>query len=106
MDMEQLDADMREASSIRYGVWLRLAVLDSGRWAVYHGTEPETGAKETGVIEIFNQLDLEYLKSLSLNEQARAEERYRRFRGEFEARETELPVGIQVAGQNLEEMGL
>lgn len=103
--LEHHQADLQEASSIRYGVWVRVAYLSSGRWAVYHDTEAETGAKETGVIEIFESLDLEYLRTLSVNEQARAEERYSQHRNSLDGKEAGIRLE-QKAEKNLEDMGL
>lgn len=102
MTTEQQAADLLEASSIRYGVWLRLAVLSSGRWAVYYSTEPG-GGKETGVIEVFESLDQEYLRILSVNEQAKAEEQRAR---QLESLQYEMLDEPQISANNLEEMGL
>ncbi len=100
---EACRADRQEASSIRYGVGIRLAYLTSGHWAVYHDLEGSTGAREIGVIEIFEALDPEYLRVLSLNEQAKAEERYQAAKSRLDQLEINLE---QKSTQNLEEMGL
>ena len=84
-------ADLQEASSIRYGVWVRLAYLTSGRWAVYHDTEAG-GGKETGTIQIFETLDPEYLRTLSINEQAKLEEHRLATLDNLEARAFDKPL--------------
>lgn len=101
----ELVEDLQEANSIRYGVWVRVAVLSSGRWAVYHDSEPETGAKETGVIEVFEALDPEYLRTLSINEQAKAEERHQAHRIRLDSEEGSIRLE-QKATKTLEDMGL
>ncbi len=101
---EQLSADRLEASSIRYGVWVRLAYLTSGRWAVYHDSEPG-GGQETGVIEIFDSLDPDYLRGLSINEQAKLEEHRLQILSNLEDR-VDRPKLEQKSTANLEEMGL
>ncbi len=77
--------------------------MTSGHWAVYHDLEGSTGAREIGVIEIFEALDPEYLRVLSLNEQAKAEERYQAAKSRLDQLEINLE---QKSTQNLEEMGL
>ncbi len=105
LEAEALAADRLEASSIRYGVWVRVAYLTSGRWAVYHGAEAG-GGQETGVIEIFDSLDPDYLRGLSINEQAKVEEHRLRVLSNLEDRADNEPRPAQVATVNLEDMGL
>lgn len=102
---EQLAADRLEASSIRYGVWVRVAYLTSGRWAVYHDTELG-GGRETGVIEIFDSLDSDYLRGLSINEQAKLEEHRLAVLANLDDRTESGPKAPQIATANLEDMGL
>lgn len=91
IDQEQLSIDLQEAASIRYGVWLRLATLTSGHWAIYYGAEAG-GGKETGVIEITETLDAERLRVLSALEQEQAAQAQ--------------SAAVQKAPANLEDMGL
>ncbi len=104
LEAEALAADRLEASSIRYGVWVRVAYLTSGRWAVYHEAEPG-GGQETGTIEIFDSLDPDYLRTLSINEQAKLEEHRLSILEGLDAKPNR-PSIVQHSTANLEEMGL
>lgn len=97
-EAEQLRQDLQEASSARYVVELRVALLSSGNWAIYTGLDPSQ-------IEIVNFIDLFRLTDLAraeLDDRNRAEELY-------EAKRQSLRTGAPetiVSTKNLEDMGL
>lgn len=104
---EQLVIDMQEASSIRYGVGLRVALLSSGRWAIYYGTESETGAKFVGnirIIESFNDADLRNFALAELMEREAYNERYER--RSFELNQESNPATTVKSTKTLDEMEL
>lgn len=60
-----MDEDMQEALSIQYATSCRVAVLASGRWAIWAGDEPPI---------IASSLDPEALRQLILSVQAEADQ--------------------------------
>lgn len=100
-----LSNDLQEASSIRYGVELKIALLSSGRWAIWHGAEAETGAKCIGQVQIVDQITDAGLRGIA---QVEALARLR-WEEQYEARHRRLASGTVetiVAGQDAGDIGL